>query len=242
MKAILILAITFAAINVFANASLEPEIFPAAPSNVYVPQGFDTNDNVEIFFEGEFMNSCYKVGMTVHTVDEETKSIYITDLAHYFGEGFCAAVVVPYQKGLNAGLLNKGEYKIFFRHSRGNFVESQYVPVKPAQTDQADDHLYAPVKYAQYIPGKNQSPGHLKLMGTFKNSCMRLDYVKVNIRPYSNVVDVLPVAIMDRGGCKEIEGRPFEHNVELNDLHEGRFLLHVRALNGQSVNEIVTVR
>ncbi len=30
----------------------------------YLPKGFDNNDNVQLIVEGEFRNSCYKVGAT----------------------------------------------------------------------------------------------------------------------------------------------------------------------------------
>lgn len=225
-----------------ASLLVEPEVFPSAPTGVYAPQGFDTNDNVEIFFEGEFSNACYKVGLTFHTVDEENKKIYITDTSHYFGDAFCAAVMVPYQKGINTGLLSSGEYRVFFKHSRGNFVEQAYFPVRKATNTQPDDYLYAPVKSAQYYPGKQNQAGLLKLRGTFNNSCMKIDQVKVVQHPDSNVVDILPIAIMDRGDCQtDYDGKAFEHDVDLSTLDRGRFLLHIRSLNGQSVNEIVSV-
>ncbi len=230
--------------NSLAWASFDqPEVFSSAPNGVYVPQGFDSNDNVEIFFEGEFANACHKVGMTTHTVDEESKSIYITDMAYYFGESLCAMMIVPYQKGVNAGILQEGDWKVYFRHSRGNFVESGYVPVHTAATTRPDDHLYAPVEKTHFKNGTDGASAKLELSGRFFNTCMRMDQVKVFQRPESNVVEILPIAIMDRGGCEELpEGVEFNHVVKMNDLRPGRFLLHTRANNGRSVNEIVTIR
>ncbi len=234
-------------IVMFANWAMasfdQPEVFSSAPSGVYVPQGFDTNDNVEIFFEGEFANACHKVGMTTHTVDEETKSIYITDMAYYFGESICAMMVVPYQKGVNAGILHEGDWKVYFRHSRGNFVESGYVPVRTTENPRPDDHLYAPVEKVKFHNGVDGTPAKLEIVGKFFDTCSRVDYVKVFQRAESNVVEVLPIAIRDRGGCEEApEGIDFKHIVKMKDLRPGRFLLHTRANNGRSVNEIVTIR
>ncbi len=227
-----------------ALANLEqPESFSPAPSGVYVPQGFDSNDNVEIFFEGQFSDACHKVGLTSHTVDEESKSIYITDLAYYFGNSFCAMMVVPYQKGLNAGTLPEGNWKVYFRHSRGNFVEEGHVPVQAAQTERPDNHLYAPVEKTKFHNALGEKPARIELSGRFFNSCMRLDQVKVVQREGSNVVEILPIAIMERGGCEELaEGVEFDRTVNLKNLRQGRVLLHTRANNGRSVNEIVTVR
>lgn len=236
--------ITVLVLSSLASANFDqPEIFASAPSGIYVPQGFDSNDNVEIFFEGEFANACHKVGMTTHTVDPETKSIYITDMAYYFGESLCAMMVVPYQKGVNAGILDKGDWKVYFRHSRGNFVESGIVPVHKADVPRPDDHLYAPVDNVRFHNAMDGKPAELEIKGKFFNSCMRMDYVKVFQRPESNVVEILPIAIMDRGGCEEIpDGEDFNHVVKMKDLRPGRFLLHTRANNGRSVNEIVTIR
>lgn len=243
MKTTLMLIIAALVSSTATAAFDQPDVFASAPSGVYVPQGFDTNDNVEIFFEGEFTDACYKVGMTSHTVDVENRSIYITDMAYYFGENFCAAMLVPYQKGQNLGMLDKGEWKVYFRHSRGNFVESGYVPVHQAKTSRPDDHLYAPVDKIYFHRGQGDQAGKVELTGKFYDKCMHMDYVKVNQRPGSNVIEILPVAIMDRGGCEEVpEGIDFNYTVKLNSLREGRFLLHTRANNGRSVNEIVTIR
>jgi hypothetical protein len=233
----------FTAQGAWADFMDSGEEFASAPSGVYLPRGFDTNDNVEIFFEGEFSDTCHKVGMTTHHIDEETKSIYITDLGHYYGSAFCAMMLVPYQKGINAGNLPKGDWKIYFRHSRGNFVESGELPVRTAKTDRPDDHLYAPVEKTIYMGSEGDQPPRLKLMGKFFSTCMRMDYIDVRQDSESNVVDILPVAIMDRGGCEDVpEGIEFNHIVKLKDLRPGRFLLHTRANNGRSVNEIVTIR
>ena len=227
----------------WANIGSKPEVYHSAPGDLYIPQGFDDNDNVEIFFEGLFTDACHKAGLATHTVDEESRSIYITNDSYYFGDAFCASVVVPYQKSINAGMLREGEYRVLFKHSRGNFVDQGIVPVKKSGKQQSDDFLYAPVEKTKFHAPSATEPAILELSGRFFNTCMRMDFVKVQHRNYSNVIDILPIAIMDRGGCEAIPGgTEFTHRVKLNDLRPGRFLIHTRALNGQSVNEIVTVR
>jgi hypothetical protein len=243
MKLLIISLTFFFTQNILAFQAEQPEMFSSAPMGLYVPQGFDSNDNVEIFFEGEFSDACHKVGLTAHDVDEEKRHIYVTDMAYYFGQDFCAQMIVPYQKGVNAGILRSGQWKVFFRHSRGNFVEQGTIPVRTATNAAPDDHLYAPVQKTVFKPGTIDKPNRLELVGKFYNTCMRLDYVKVNNPNGSNVVEIQPIAIMDRGGCEEApEGISFNHTVNLNKLNPGRFLLHTRANNGRSVNEIVTIR
>ncbi|MEM7646929.1 MAG: hypothetical protein AAF203_08475, partial [Pseudomonadota bacterium] len=191
MKSLLFITVLVLQLEASATAFLKPEQFTAAPEEVFLPQGFDSNDMVQVFFEGLFENACYKVGLTHHTVDQERKAIYITDYGHYFGHDFCAQVTDNYQKGVNAGILSKGDYRVFFRHSRGNFVEQGVLPVASATSDFPDDHLYAPVKSVQYHPGEDSSAGFLRINGQFTNTCMHLDQIKVVARPKSNVVDIL---------------------------------------------------
>lgn len=220
-----------------------PEVFHSAPGELFIPQGFDDNDNVEIFFEGLFTNACYKAGLVSYTVDDENRAIYITNDSYFFGDSFCAAVIVPYRKTVNTGLLKEGEYRVLFRHSRGNFIEEGVVPVSKAKTSHPDNFLYAPIEKIKFRKSEENQPARLELSGRFFNSCMRLDHVKVNHRDYSNVIDILPIAMLDRGACENLpEGIEFTYTVKLNDLRPGRFLIHTRALNGQSVNEIVTIR
>ena len=226
------------------NMLQRPVEFNAAPSNVYAPQGFDTNDNVEFIFEGQFTDACYKVGLTHHMIDHEEKKIYITDTGHHFDDALCAEVLVPYQKQIHAGMLLQGNYEVLFKNSRGNFVNAGVIPVKAATSDSPDDYLYAPVKQSKfYRKSKSNTKPYLLLMGQYHNSCMKIDDVKVNQRADSNVVDILPIVKMIGDDCQDIqEGLDFEHKVDLSHLNEGRFLLHTRSLNGQSVNEIAEIR
>lgn len=242
MKSLILMTTFFMPALLMASIiEAQPEVFATPPKGVYVPQGFDSNDNVEIFFEGEFEDACHQVGMTSHTVDLEDRSIYVTDLGYYFGQDFCNQMTVPYQKGVNTGMLPTGEWKVYFRHSRGNFVEQGAVAVKPPTSSKPDEHLYAPVNKIEFIKRGVEEPPRVKLSGKFYNTCMKMDYVKVGRQ--GNVIEILPIAMMERGGCEERpEGIDFDHMVRLNNVDKGRFLLHTRANNGRSVNEIVTIQ
>ena len=218
-----------------------PQEILTPPREVYIPQGFDNNDVVEFFFEGEFANSCYKKGLSTFSIDEKKRDIYVTDLSYYFGESICSQVIIPYQKGIKVGLLDPGHYKVKFRHSRGNFVDSGVVPVVRSLHSKADDFLYAPVSHVIYVPGEEGKAGYARLLGRFTTDCMKMDEVKVVVRSHSNVVDILPIVFLEEN-CESQRIRDFEVDVDLSDyLFFGRFLLHVRANNGQSVNQIVSV-
>lgn len=229
--------------NAFTTEMPNPRHVVTAPKEVYIPQGFDSNDNIEIFFAGYFSDACYKAGFSNIFVDEEKQSIYITDSAYYFGYDFCAAVIVPYSKGVDAGILPPGEYQVQFQHSRKNFVDSGVLRVAKAYKEKTDNYLYAPVRNIRYFPNDAELGSHIVLSGDFYSTCMRIDEVQVNQREDSNVIDVLPIAALDRANCEDApEGIPFEVKAKVAELPPGRFMFHTRILNGRSVNEIVTVR
>jgi hypothetical protein len=72
------------------------------------------------------------------------------------------------------------------------------------------------------------------------SSC--LDFQDVRVIDSGKTFEVLPILTMHSadphgGPCRNVE-RAFERTVELPELKPGRYLLHVRSMNGQSVNEI----
>ena len=219
-----------------------PKLKITAPKGVYLPQGFDSNDNVEIIFDGYYSNACFRAGLSTVHVDQELQKIYVSDSSLYYGHDFCAAVIVPYSKVTDAGILKPGHYSVLFQHSRENFVESGYMQVVRATTENKDDHLYANVEKIRYIASHPEHGPHLVLNGSHTNTCQKVDYINVNQNPESNVVEVLPIALMERGGCEHApNGIPFEAIAQIDELPPGKHLIHTRILNGRSTNEIVTV-
>ena len=224
----------------------EPETKIQEPGKVYAPQGYDSNDNVEIVFEGQYPSACYKAGLTSHVVDQEEKKIYITDTTHYFSEAFCAAIIVPYQKDVQAGILSAGKYQVFFRHPAGSYVEEAHFKVTPAKSENPDEYLYAPVQQSRFFPKTDKKPAILQIVGSFTNSCMKLKEIKVIPYEGHNVIDILPIAhfeMSENSECKEVPtGISFEKDIEMEGLKPGRVMFHIRALNGQSVNQLAIIK
>ncbi|MCB0379418.1 MAG: hypothetical protein KDD33_13070 [Bdellovibrionales bacterium] len=225
------------------NGLEKPKIISYAPSAVYAPTGFDSNDNTEIVFEGIFPNACYRVGLTYFNVDEVNKKVFVTDTAHFFENTMCAEMIVPYTKDIKMGVLEPGNYTVYFKNSRGMFNEEASLPVKVAQNPTPDDNMYAPVENSQYFPPKNGNPAMLNLIGAFTNTCMQIDRVDVVQKNDSNVIEILPYAKIEGDNCTEANpGIPFEYQVPMENLTAGRYLLHIRSLNGRSVNEIADIK
>lgn len=232
--------------SLFGADSHRPALVEAMISTVYAPAGFDDNDNIQIVIEGIFPNTCYKSGPSKVSVTGER--IQIVQQAYYY-DGHCFQMMVPYEKVIDIGILKAQNYSVFVADETS---PSALLPVKEAKNDETDDYLYAPVKKAELV---SKSPYILQLMGIFPNEMMRIDHVIVN-QPLNhvpnNVIDILPIATVDEtkrlavdsaGGGSAQVSVPFTHSVDLSDIQAGmkepgRFLIHIRSLNGQSVNLI----
>jgi len=229
----LLVTLFFALFPLFAMSNdTSPEVVPMAIKTAYIPRGFDSNDNIQIVVEGYLPNTCYRVGPHSFRLDSRSKTVSLQQYAYKY-KGLCLMMTVPFTQVIELGLAETGQYKVVDLHydtTLGN------LPVKVATTTQADEYLYAPVENLE-VDIKNLS---LEISGHFTNSCMRLRETKVDLESH-NVVVVLPVAeSVDSSGCKEGDF-PFSGKVSLPILTEGRYLIHVRSLNGQAVNKLVNI-
>tara|TARA_B100000749_G_scaffold280896_1_gene280708 strand:- start:81019 stop:81741 length:723 start_codon:yes stop_codon:yes gene_type:complete len=219
-------------------AAGEPEIINEVPKHIYIPSGFDNNDNAQLVFEGEFTNSCYRTGVTNYFVNDNTKTITVENKVQFYSNQMCLMVIMHYKKELNLGVVEEGNYKVEFASSNGPNREMGVMNINPARTDSADDVLYAPVQSATY----NKADKVLSLKGNFSNSCLRLENVITRrpAAPNNNVIEVLPQAkLLDAADCEaQLGDYPFTHAVSLENAGTGRVLVHIRSLNGQAVNLI----
>lgn len=86
-----------------------PVILDAPVSHLYVPAGFDDNDNVEVVVSGEFPSLCYTKNMTEVTVNGDTINIHISSLFNLPGEGEkgnkCGPMIIPFKEVVTIGNL-----------------------------------------------------------------------------------------------------------------------------------------
>ena len=57
------------------DSAFKPEIVNIPLNKVYVPVGFDDNDRVQIVVEGDFPNTCYKIGPYTFHMNEVTRRL-----------------------------------------------------------------------------------------------------------------------------------------------------------------------
>lgn len=223
---------------------LQPAIVDIIPDRIFAPLGFDDNDNAQVILDGRFPNTCYKIGPTQLRIDNETHKIYVRQQAFFYPGAWCAEVSVSYAQTVNLGILSPGKYDIIIDQRDRSAATATSLPIAVATSVGPDDHLYAPITDAHIQRGTGLVGGDeekiapsLVLNGYFSSSCMTFQTVNVNVRP-NNVIEVLPIVEMRDMGCTQIT-TDFSVIVALDKVPPGRYLIHIRSLNGQAINQVV---
>ncbi len=217
-------------------AGNSPELKEIGVSDVYIPVGFDDNDNVEVVIEGIFNNTGYKKGPITIETDEMNKKIRLRPHAYVSKAGF--QVIVPFEYVVPLGVLKSGEYSLEIGNAKKSTSKLIVDPLDEKKRKLGPDNfLYAPIKSIEKL---SDAPLVLRLKGAFTNSCMSIDHVEV--RPSQNqVLAILPIAKYEKWKVCTLAINPFSVDVSVEEKLKGRYLFHVRSLNGASVNLIEDV-
>ena len=206
--------------------------------DLFVPNGFDANDEIVVVLDGYLPNSCYRLTRPEINIDPATHVIKITQQARHF-PGPCIVTLVPFTNIIHVGALDAGSYLV--STNKGILTKSLNVERDLGTgTYGPDDFLYAPV---DAVSVSKSADGQLeaKIQGRFTNDCM--EFKEVRVLTKGRVIELLPILkdIAADGACRPIE-QPFTKSVRLpDDLVVGRNLVHVRSLNGSSINAVFSV-
>jgi hypothetical protein len=220
-----------------------PKSIQAPVENFFIPNGFDDNDNIEVVAHGEFPNSCYRVSGAEATVDEAAKLIKVNVMALKYDGEICAQVVTPYIKTISVGILNKGDYKVVNAVSP-NIQKSFTVAAR--KTESPDDYIYAPVESASLITRFESGQQYVNLKGRYPLTlvgCAVMKEVIIQNSP-SDVLVVQPIMefVQDDPRCDFRDNNEFDLNYPVATPFKGEGLLHVRVMNGNSLNSFLNVQ
>jgi hypothetical protein len=243
LQTITVLASCLLTFTARGSAKATPEQIPSPIQKIFIPNGFDDNDNVEVVLHGEYPNTCYRTGKSGAKIDEETKTITVWATSYRYGSAgtFCAQVITPFIQVVKVGLVNRGNYRVVYNED-ANIARN--LTVKPRTSESPDDYLYAPIENASVLVDERnnqtiQMQGHFPYMLI---GCMRLKEVVVQRDP-EDVLVVLPITeIVNDESCEQMTGdHYFEAAVQVTDPLDQKGLLHVRTLNGNAINQLVTL-
>lgn len=207
------------------------------PTNsLFVPQGFDDNDGVQVVLDGWVNSSCDHVLKPKVSIHPDYGVIEI-EVRAVPAEMWCMPVLTRFTVVAELGVLGQGKYEVVTNN--GWLVEP--LIVEEAASGGPDDYKYAQVNevFVDYAPDRaaaTDSKWSAVIFGQYNNSCEKLDFVKVS--DSGSTIEVLPVLKVEGEVCIPVQ-ETFEQRVFLPDIQqEGRYLLHVRSANGLAVNHV----
>lgn len=229
--------------GILGQAMAQPYHVTAAPTSVFTPKGFDSNDNAQLVVSGVLTSLCQKLGPTTFKVDRAEKKI-IVEQQIFMTNKVCAAMemYIPYTSVVNLGRLEPGAYEVSALDYKKHATPMAVLPIKRANsnpnTSGTDDVLYAQVTSIDLKMKTDSGYPQLTLKGYLTSSCV--SFAKIDLhRREGNVIEVLPTLAVSRGGCLE-SIRPFSKTISLGNIPATDTLIHVRSMGGQSLNRVIT--
>jgi hypothetical protein len=210
-----------------------PRLVSMPAQYIFAPPGFDNNDNAQIVIYGQLPSTCYKTANPAVRVDQATHRIYVSAVAYSYSGCFCLEVMTPFTQTVDLGILAAGSYQIYEVAENGTKSLRGTMPIAATQTPMPDENLYAPVRSA--IIERNGNQSFLHLSGVFTSDCVDLQRV-VTLHRASRIIEVLPLAVQKPGVPCTRRDRPFDARVALSVREAGENLIHIRSMNGNSVN------
>jgi hypothetical protein len=205
-----------------------PGTVTAPVDHMFIPNGFDNNDNVEVVVSGKFPNSCYsrnkvEVNLQQDQIDVRVTALYNQDQRN------CEKVEVPYLENVTVGSLQAGAYKI---NVNGTLKDT--ITIEEARSNSVDDHLYAQVDYVE-LGFTSGASGDVFLIGRAPE-CLAFDKLKT----LNNGRDTLSVLPIMKRVSEDCSGRRVQFSIpvsfEPNAFNFNQILLFVRTMDGKSVH------
>ncbi|MCP4914706.1 MAG: hypothetical protein GY909_16435 [Oligoflexia bacterium] len=215
----------------FAQASTPVEVMVPI-EQIYSPHGFDSNDNAEVVIEGYLPNLCHKSPKSEVVVKDNVIDIKLKSLKYASDNPYCPEMIVPFIEAIDVGVLDKGIYDIRV-NGKSIYQKDGILKVAEASSDAVDDFVYANVEYV----AKKEGSRVVELKGYNPSDCFVLDEIEI-VDNGKDVYSILPKMkqIYDICPMKMV---PFSFEVEVPaKLKSEKVLLHVRSMDGKSVNSV----
>jgi hypothetical protein len=228
-----LLTLLFIANSAMAIAHAGTPVETLVPvDHIYSPKGFDSNDNSEVVISGYLPNLCHKSPSTEVKVIGNQIEITVKALFYEPNNPFCPEVIVPFIQAVNVGLLDKGLYQIRV-NGQTPYEQNSQLTVAEATSSSVDDYVYANVDWID----KGAGGRTVYLKGYNPSDCFVFDRIEItdngkdtySIQPkMKQVTDFCPMKMV-----------PFALEMEVPAaLTSKKVLLHVRSMNGNSVNSL----
>ena len=219
-----------------AQSDFDPATYEWLVAKVYTPEGFDDNDTAMVVFDGFLENSCDIPLEPEREILPDFGTIVVKTQAR---RGWCAdGEAVSFHQEVALGILPTGDYDISVNGNR--LIE----PLAIAESDNAgpDDFRYAAVASADVVM-RRDGVWQAELLLVLTNSCEQVAEVIVTDHAAAGgTIEVLPTLDwVDAEECWPVENPQWVFAPLPEMPQAGRYLLHVRAKEGEALNTLFNV-
>lgn len=222
------------------SGPVPPKEVNLPPEIVFIPRGFDNNDKSQVVLWGYLPNTCYRTGPVKTEIDQAQKKITITHSAYLYSDEICLEMAIPYTLPVDLGILSEGHYEVFIKTEQGDLQAQGGLPIRVSKASAPDDYPYALIEDVEIEPHSGSQPASIVIKGSLPSPIFYLKEFKI-LETAPNVIEILPIM----GKHPDIMGvpmlQPFAKKLDLPQTHSGNTLIHVRSLNGEAVNKVVSL-
>jgi hypothetical protein len=202
--------------------------------HLFVPRGFDDNDNSQIVMDGWLNSTCDESVKPEYRVHAPSRTIEVAAIAERVS-GICLPVLRRFTAIVDIGTLPAGTYRIV----TNNYQLVREMVVEEAPSAGRDDHVYAQVDEVS-IGFQTNEAGALtfELKGKIPQSC--LQWQDLQIDDSGETIEIRPILQEDGSECVASSEEFVKTGVLPSRSSDGRYLLHVRSYDGHAVNKVFT--
>jgi hypothetical protein len=234
-----ILSVIMSAGLCFNAYAILPDVVEAPIDHIFIPNGFDNNDHIEVIITGKFPNPCYtrnkyEVKIVNDVIEIDVTSLSMDDPAYTK----CEPLKIPFTEVVNIGSLQGGDYKVIVNKG-GEHEKKDTISIGTASSESVDDNIYAMVDYVEtgFTGGAS---GDAVLIAQSPSPCLVLDRVEY-LSNSKDTLSVLPIMKRVSSNCPEQRQR-LEIPIKFDSSRFSfeKVLLFVRTIEGRSVNTIIS--
>jgi hypothetical protein len=217
----------------------EPKVIISPVEHLFVPKGFDNNDNIEVVVTGKFPNPCYIRNKVEVEVMGEKVFIRVTALKKDDGKAeLCEKMSVPFKEAVTLGNFQGGNYEVIVNENT-RFEQKDNLEVAVSTSRSVDEHLYPIVDYID-LGFTGGMSGSVMLVARTPSDCVAFDKVEI-ISNGKDSLSILPIMKKVSSQCNENKRQiTIPVKFDASKIRNKDILLFVRSIEGKSVNSIIS--
>jgi hypothetical protein len=209
-------------------------VVDAPIDHLFIPDGFDNNDNVELIVTGKYPNPCFTRNKVDVDVQGDIIKIHVTSLSKELPHSqFCEDLKISFHENITVGNLPAGDYKILINQG-SEYEINDKIKINLSTSTNVDDHFYAQVEYIQ-LGFTGGLSGEALLMGKAVSPCLEIDHVEY-LSNNKDTFSILPIMKKISGHCPD-KKRSIEIPIkfDLKRMNSKIVMIFVRSIDGKSV-------